>query len=204
MILPMLLAALACTGAPSETDPTETDTADTSDTSDTDGAGGDVVTLTTTLGAIEIALDTEAAPVTTANFLAYVDAGFYDGDDGQGATLFHRVIPDFMAQGGGVLASGTMKTTLAPIANESDNGLSNLRGTVAMARTNDPNSATSQFFINVVDNDFLNVDGAYPPGYAVFGTVTAGMDVVDAITLVPRNRDDRPNEDVVISDCERK
>ena len=109
------------------------------------------VRLSTRLGTMTFRMLTNDAPISVANFLAYVDAGFYDGQDGQGATTFHRVIPDFMVQGGGVLASGQRKSTRPPIINESTNGLENRRGTVAFARTNDPNSATSQFFVNVVD-----------------------------------------------------
>jgi peptidyl-prolyl cis-trans isomerase A (cyclophilin A) len=137
------------------------------------------VVLATSLGEITLELDAERAPVTVANFLAYVGAGHYDG------TVFHRVIADFMIQGGGFTADLRQKPARPPIALESRNGLSNLRGAVAMARTADPNSATSQFFINVVDNprlDFPSFDGH---GYAVFGRVVAGMDVVDRIRAVP-------------------
>jgi cyclophilin family peptidyl-prolyl cis-trans isomerase len=142
--------------------------------------GPPTVTLETSLGDIVIELDEEAAPITTANFLAYVETGFYDGNDGQGATIFHRVIPNFMIQGGGLTAEMTNKATMPPIVNESGNGLSNVRGSIAMARTNDPDSATAQFFINVVDNFGLDD----PPGYAVFGAVVQGMDVVDTIVAV--------------------
>jgi peptidyl-prolyl cis-trans isomerase A (cyclophilin A) len=139
--------------------------------------GNPVVVLETTLGNIEIELDAQKAPISTANFLAYVDSGHYDG------TVFHRVIPDFMIQGGGFDDSLTQKSTKAPIKNEADNGLKNLRGTVAMARTNVVDSATSQFFINLKDNDFLN-HGGRDFGYAVIGKVTSGMDVVDKIAAV--------------------
>jgi len=137
------------------------------------------VVLVTSLGEITLELDAERAPVTVANFLAYVHAGHYDG------TLFHRVIADFMIQGGGFTEDLRQKPTRPPIAIESRNGLRNLRGAVAMARSADPNSATSQFFINVVDNprlDFPSFDGH---GYAVFGRVVAGIEVVDRIRAVP-------------------
>jgi peptidyl-prolyl cis-trans isomerase A (cyclophilin A) len=134
-----------------------------------------VVVLETTMGEIVLELDGVKAPITTANFLKYVESGHYDG------TVFHRVIPRFMIQGGGFTADLKEKDTLAPIKNESGNGLSNVRGTVAMARTNDPNSATAQFFINHVDNKPLDTYGG---GYAVFGKVIKGMDVVDKIAAV--------------------
>jgi cyclophilin family peptidyl-prolyl cis-trans isomerase len=161
--------------------------------------GSNVVVLETTLGQIEIELDAQKAPISTANFLAYVDAGHYDG------TIFHRVIPGFMIQGGGFDASFKQKSTQGPIKNEFGNGLYNQRGTISMARTSDPNSATSQFFINLKDNDFLN----QPPGYAVFGKVTAGMDVVDKIAAVQTGAkgpfgQDAPQTDVVITKARRK
>jgi peptidyl-prolyl cis-trans isomerase A (cyclophilin A) len=137
------------------------------------------VKLATSMGDITIALDKAKAPKTVDNFLAYVKAGHYDG------TVFHRVIADFMIQGGGMDADMKEKPTKPPIPLESGNGLSNLRGTVAMARTMDPNSATSQFFINVVDNTRLDKAQARDGnGYAVFGKVVAGMDVVDKIRAV--------------------
>src|SRR6185503_1355224 len=126
---------------------------------------------------ILIALEPDAAPVSVQNVLAYVRAGHYDG------TIFHRVIPGFMAQGGGFDAQLKQKAVRAPIKNESANGLSNRRGTLAMARTGDPDSATAQFFINVADNPRLDFHGA--AGYAVFGEVVEGMDVVDRIVAVP-------------------
>ena len=139
------------------------------------------VNLQTNKGLIVIELYPDQAPQSVANFLAYVDAGFYDG------TIFHRVIPDFMIQGGGFTADLEKKETRAPIPNEADNGLKNERGTLAMARTNDPNSATAQFFINHKDNAFLDHSGKTPRGwgYAVFGRVTDGMSVVDAIATTP-------------------
>jgi len=134
----------------------------------------DTVKLETSLGNIEIELDAAKAPKTVANFEQYVKEGFYDG------TVFHRVIPNFMVQGGGMLPSLKEKPTHKPIANESHNGLSNTVGTIAMARTSDPNSATAQFFINVKDNPFLDQGD----GYAVFGHVVSGMDVVEKIKNV--------------------
>ena len=138
------------------------------------------VKLATSMGDIVIELDAAKAPKTVDNFLQYVKAGHYDG------TVFHRVINDFMIQGGGMTADLKEKATRAPIVLESKNGLTNDRGTVAMARTNDPNSASAQFFINVKDNGFLNQAQARDGnGYAVFGKVIAGMEVVDKIRAVP-------------------
>ncbi len=143
-------------------------------------AGNPTVEMETTKGKIVIELFAEKAPDTVKNFLSYVDAKFYDG------TIFHRVIPNFMIQGGGFTSDMKKKSTNAPIKNEADNGLKNDRGTIAMARTGDPHSATAQFFINTVNNDFLNYKSKTQQGwgYAVFGKVTAGMDVVDAISSV--------------------
>jgi cyclophilin family peptidyl-prolyl cis-trans isomerase len=138
------------------------------------------VKLATSLGDIVIELDAAKAPKTVENFVNYVKAGHYNG------TVFHRVIPTFMIQGGGMTADMKEKPTRAPIPLESKNGLSNVRGSVAMARTNDPNSATSQFFINVNDNDRLDAANARDGnGYAVFGKVVSGMEVVDKIRAVP-------------------
>ena len=156
------------------------------------------VRLETSSGVIVLALDAAKAPVTVANFLAYVDAGHYDG------TLFHRVIPGFMIQGGGFDRDFRQKETRAPIENEAGNGLKNLRGTVAMARTNDPHSATAQFFINSVDNGFLDHTAKNPAGwgYAVFGRVTEGLEVVDAIsqakTGAKNGHQDAPVEPVLL------
>ena len=133
--------------------------------------------LETSMGMIEIELFDKEAPVTAKNFLAYADAGFFDG------TIFHRVIPNFMIQGGGFTPDLRQKRGRAPIQNEAKNGLKNERGTLAMARTSDINSATSQFFINLSNNTFLD-HGARDFGYAVFGRVTRGMDVVDRIAGV--------------------
>ena len=160
------------------------------------------VKLTTNLGEIIIQLDAEKAPVSSANFLTYVNEGFYNG------TIFHRIIPDFMAQGGGFDTSFNQKAVHAPIKNEADNGLKNTRGTLAMARTNDPNSATAQFFINLKDNTFLNHTGknASGWGYAVFGEVIEGMDVVDAMAKQPTgNRgghQDVPKTDIIMEKAE--
>lgn len=138
------------------------------------------VRLATSMGDIVVELDAEKAPKSSANFLQYVKAGHYSG------TIFHRVIPTFMVQGGGFTPEMVQKPVKPPIALESRNGLKNLRGTLAMARTGDPNSATSQFFINVVDNAFLDAENSRDGhGYAVFGRVIEGMDVVDRIKAVP-------------------
>ncbi|MBF0154279.1 MAG: peptidyl-prolyl cis-trans isomerase [Magnetococcales bacterium] len=137
-----------------------------------------MVVLTTSMGDITVELDAAKAPITVKNFLTYVDEGFYDG------TIFHRVIPSFMAQCGGMLPDMKEKKGHSPIKNEADNGLKNVRGTLAMARTQVVDSATSQFFINVADNAFLD-HGGRDFGYAVFGRVVAGMDVVDKIVGVP-------------------
>lgn len=143
-------------------------------------AHAQTVVLTTTAGEIRIAVDATNAPKSAANFLAYVKAGHYNG------TIFHRVISDFMVQGGGFTPKMDQKPTKAPIPLESRNGLRNVRGSLAMARTGDPNSATAQFFINVVDNGFLDADQSRDgQGYAVFAQVVAGMDVVDKIRAVP-------------------
>lgn len=141
-------------------------------------AANTVVEMKTSMGSIEIELFNDKAPISAKNFESYVKDNFYNG------TVFHRVIPDFMIQGGGMDVKMTEKQTRAPIQNESYNGLKKTRGTLAMARTNHPNSATSQFFINTVDNDFLN-KSQMNAGYAVFGKVTKGMNVVDQITKVP-------------------
>lgn len=160
------------------------------------------VKLTTNLGEIVIQLNTEKAPLSSANFLTYVNEGFYNG------TIFHRVIPDFMAQGGGFDTSFNQKTVHAPIKNEANNGLVNSRGTLAMARTNDPNSATAQFFINYKDNSFLNHSSQTSSGwgYAVFGEVIEGMNVVDAMAKeATGNRNghqDVPKSDIIIEKAE--
>jgi peptidyl-prolyl cis-trans isomerase B (cyclophilin B) len=156
------------------------------------------VLLKTNKGDITLSLDAVKAPMTVANFLQYVKSGHYDG------TIFHRVIDNFMIQGGGMTAGLKEKSSGAQIENEANNGLKNERGTVAMARTGDPHSATAQFFINVNDNDFLNhtAPNAQGWGYAVFGKVTDGLDVVDAIRKVKTGNagfhQDVPAEDVLI------
>ena len=139
------------------------------------------VRLKTSMGDIVISLEPQKAPETVENFLSYVRDGFYDG------TIFHRVIDGFMIQGGGFTTDYTKKPTREPIANEADNGLQNVRGSIAMARTSDPHSATAQFFINVADNDFLNhtAQTSQGWGYVVFGMVIEGMDVVDQIKATP-------------------
>ncbi|MDO8828449.1 peptidylprolyl isomerase [Methylophaga sp.] len=162
------------------------------------GSSQPKVKLTTNHGDIVIALNADKAPETVKNFIQYVEAGFYDG------TIFHRVIENFMIQGGGFDESFQQKKTEAPIQNEADNGLSNKLGSIAMARTGDPHSATAQFFINTKDNDFLNYRGKTMQdwGYAVFGEVIEGMDVVDAIrkvnTTMRGGHQDVPAEAVVI------
>ena len=156
------------------------------------------VALDTNHGTIVLELFSAEAPKTVENFLQYVGAGFFDG------TLFHRVIPNFMIQGGGFDGQQRQKPTRPPIPNEADNGLTNQRGTIAMARTNDPHSATAQFFINLKDNGFLNHTGKNPQGwgYTVFGRVVEGMDVVDQIakarTAPGRISEAVPQEAVVI------
>jgi cyclophilin family peptidyl-prolyl cis-trans isomerase len=160
------------------------------------------VLIETSLGPIKVELDGDKAPVTVANFLAYVDDQFYDD------TVFHRVIPDFMIQGGGFAPGLRQKTTKAAIKNESANGLLNKRGTLAMARTSAPDSATAQFFINVKDNSFLDKANAQDKvGYCVFGKVVEGLDVVDKIKAVPTGRrgmhENVPLQDVTIQSVRR-
>jgi cyclophilin family peptidyl-prolyl cis-trans isomerase len=158
------------------------------------------VVMETSLGSITIELDSDKAPITVANFLQYVDDKHYDG------TIFHRVISNFMIQGGGMEPDLRQKKTRAAIQNEASNGLSNKRGTIAMARTSDPHSATCQFFINVVDNGGLDKSSGND-GYCVFGKVTAGMDVVDKIKAVRTTsrggHKDVPSDDVVITSIRR-
>ncbi|WKE64151.1 peptidylprolyl isomerase [Gallaecimonas kandeliae] len=161
-----------------------------------------MVILHTNFGDIKIKLDADKAPQTVANFKQYVEDGFYDN------TIFHRVIDGFMIQGGGFEPGMKQKSTRAPIKNEADNGLTNKKGTIAMARTPDPHSATAQFFINVKDNDFLNFQSASSQGYGycVFGEVVEGMDVIDKIKAVATGshgfHQDVPLEDVVIEGAE--
>ena len=159
-----------------------------------------MVKLQTSMGDIVIELNEQAAPVTVKNFFGYVEDGFFDGK------IFHRVIRDFMIQGGGFTAKMEQGQTRDPIKNEAGNGLKNDRGTIAMARTNDPDSATAQFFINHKNNDFLNFADKGNPGYAVFGKTVEGMDVVDAIasvqTTTQAGMGDVPVEPVVIISAE--
>ena len=154
------------------------------------------ITFKTNQGNIVIALDTDAAPETSANFAQYARDGFYDD------TIFHRVIPNFMIQGGGFTADMQQKATRDNIKNEADNGLKNVVGSIAMARTNEPHSASSQFFINVKDNAFLDYPGQDGWGYCVFGQVTEGLDVVQAIAAVATTRQaghsDVPVEAIIV------
>ena len=164
--------------------------------------GNPAVVIETSMGDVTIELNKEKAPVTVENFLAYVKAGYYKG------TIFHRVIKGFMIQGGGFGLDMQRKATRSPIVNEAKNGLKNTRGTIAMARTADPDSATSQFFINTVDNQSLDYSPS-SPGYAVFGKVTAGMDVVEKIEAGPTGakapfQKDVPLKTVLIKDVRVK
>jgi cyclophilin family peptidyl-prolyl cis-trans isomerase len=160
----------------------------------------DMIRFDTTLGSFTVDLFEKDAPVTTQNFLEYVDSGHFTD------TVFHRVIPGFVIQGGGMTADMRQKSTRAPIRNEADNGVKNRRGSLSMARTNDPNSATSQFFVNLVDNTSLD-QGRGSAGYAVFGCVVAGMDVIDQIARVKTGRrgghDDVPVDPVVVKSVTR-
>lgn len=159
-----------------------------------------MIKLTTTHGDILIELNSEKAPATCANFEQYVRDGHYNG------TIFHRVIQGFMIQGGGMSADFAQKSTRAPIQNEANNGLKNVTGAIAMARTADPHSASAQFFINVSDNDFLDYPGQDGWGYTVFGQVTDGMDVVNTIKDVPtgnrQGHQDVPVDPVIIHKAE--
>lgn len=162
------------------------------------------VVIETNFGNFTIALDSERAPKSVENFLRYVDDGHYEG------TIFHRVIDGFMVQGGGYDATFERKSTRDPVENEAHNGVKNKRGTVAMARTSEPNSATAQFFVNVADNAFLDHKSKEPRdyGYAVFGTVTEGMDVIEKIKAVKTGasgpfQKDAPSENVVIRSAKR-
>ena len=171
----------------------------TGPSTDAPAGGSPVVVLNTSLGDIVLELDAAKAPISVENFLGYVDAGFFDG------TIFHRVIADFMIQGGGFTETMEQKKTRAPITNEATNGLRNEPGTVAMARTSDPHSATAQFFINLKGNDFLNNSAV---GYAVFGAVHEGMDVLAKIAAVPTGNksghQDVPIKPVLILSAKRK
>ena len=162
-----------------------------------------MITILTSMGEIKLELDAENAPITVENFLSYVDSGHYDN------TIFHRVIPGFVIQGGGMVSGMQEKGTGTPIQNEADNGLKNLIGAICMARTNDPHSATAQFFINLKDNQSLDHTEKTESGwgYAVFGRVVSGMDVVEKIAAVDTGNvgyhSDVPLEDVVLEKAER-
>jgi cyclophilin family peptidyl-prolyl cis-trans isomerase len=169
----------------------------------TDTSTMTMIKFTTNQGDITLELNTEKAPKTVANFVAYIEAGFFNG------VIFHRIIPNFMAQGGGFTTDFQQKSTKDPIENEADNGLKNDLGTIAMARTGDPHSATGQFFINLKDNDFLNHSSKTQQGwgYAVFGKVTEGMDVVNKMAAIPTGSGgmfptDVPQEEVIIEKAE--
>jgi len=159
-----------------------------------------MITFKTTLGEVKIELDFDNAPVTAKNFQQYAEDGFYNG------TIFHRVIKGFMAQGGGFASGMDEKNSRESIKNEANNGLANARGTLAMARTQEPHSASAQFFINLADNDFLNFksEDVQGWGYCVFGKVVEGMDIVDKMTLVDTGRmgfhDDVPKEEILIEE----
>jgi len=159
-----------------------------------------MIRIETTLGNFTIEFFEKEAPISVANFLAYIDDGFFDG------TIFHRIVPGFVIQGGGFTEDMSQKRTKPAIKNEADNGLKNARGTLSMARTNDINSATSQFFVNLKDNDFLDhTRGNF--GYAVFARVTKGLEVIDAIAAVETGRkrgmDDVPLEPVIMTSVRR-
>ena len=195
LLLALYVTAPGCSGASSE-DKEKTVTADTKNI---------VVVISTNKGPIEVELDAGAAPATVANFLKYADEGFYDN------TIFHRVIPAFMIQGGGFDSDYGRKETHAPIKNEADNGLRNLSGTIAMARTSVVDSATSQFFLNVKDNPFLDHKAPTPSGhgYAVFGKIVSGMDVMRAIEKTPTSSrgaafTNAPVDAVIIESVKRK
>lgn len=193
LILAVAVAGLCLIGCDEEAD---VSTAPDKDKTEDKPVGMKYVELVTNKGKIVLEIDGQKAPVTSANFLRYLKENFYDG------TIFHRVIPGFMIQGGGFLPGMMKKPAHDPIINESSNGLKNTRGTIAMARTNAPNSATCQFFINVVDNHRLNYVSDARPGYAVFGKVIEGMEVVDEIANVRTGQAgsyrDVPVEPVVI------
>ena len=157
-----------------------------------------MILMKTSKGDIKIELDAEKAPNTVANFMKYVESGHYSN------TIFHRVIDNFMIQGGGFTANMAQKNAPHTVDNEANNGLKNDRGTIAMARTSDPHSAGAQFFINVKDNDFLNFSAPTQQGwgYCVFGKVVEGMDVVDAIKVVPVGRQDVPNDVITITEIQ--
>jgi peptidyl-prolyl cis-trans isomerase B (cyclophilin B) len=194
--LPLLWVLAGCTSGESNATPS-TSAASTEQTS----RAQTMIRMHTNHGVITLQLDTENAPKTTANFLQYADDGHFNG------TIFHRVIPGFMIQGGGFEPGMQEKNTREPVENEAKNGLKNKTGTIAMARTMDPHSATAQFFINVNNNSFLDYPGQDGWGYCVFGEVTEGLDIVMDIAKVKTGRsgfhDDVPVDDVVIEKIER-
>ena len=198
LFAPLFILGCASTNSAiaSQTQPNSTSNANTQETT---MSNMPLVELETSMGNITIELNEEKAPKTVENFLNYVKSGHYDG------TIFHRIIDGFMIQGGGMDAEMNEKATNAPVENEADNGLKNDAGTIAMARTQDPHSATSQFFVNVKDNDFLNHSGKNMQGwgYTVFGKVTSGMDVIEKMRGVPTGRfgmhADVPKEPVIIN-----
>lgn len=198
----LCLLALVLVGCPPHGD----DDDDSAVTDDDDSAPSeDRVVVVTSMGTFTVELFLEEAPITSENFLTYVDEGFFDGQDGLGATIFHRVIADFVIQGGGHTEAGAAKDTHPAIVNEaSDSGLSNVRGTLSMARTNAPDTATSQWFVNLVDNTFLDPGESTPDGYAVFAEVVDGMDVVDSIGLVATDGADQPLVPVVMQSVTRE
>ena len=163
-------------------------------------AADPVVVMKTNEGTIEITLDPTHAPISTANFLSYVDKKFYDG------LLIYRDVKGFVAQGGGLSPQGSGKPEDAPIKNEAKNGLHNTRGTISMARTNDPNSATTQFFLNFVDNSTGKLDpgGFSPEGYAVFGKITKGLDVLDKMEALAGPGDGPPTQEILLISAKRK
>jgi peptidyl-prolyl cis-trans isomerase A (cyclophilin A) len=181
-----------------------------SDATDSTGAGegggggsslaeaGTTVVLETSLGRVRLALEAEKAPLAVSNFLTYVDEGFYDG------TLFHRVLPGSIVQGGKEGTDGVDKPVHSPVPNESSNGLSNLRGTLAAARRSAPDSATSSFYVNVADNSYLDYPQHNGSGYTVFGHVLEGLEVMDAISQVARDASDRPLTPVVLQSARRE
>jgi peptidyl-prolyl cis-trans isomerase A (cyclophilin A) len=190
-----LLLSFACGGGDAR-EPGAADKEEAAAPTDCRGGTSDTVVISTSMGDIEVELYPEQAPITTANFLEYVESCFYDG------TIIHRVVPGFVLQGGGYTATMQRKGTRAPITNEAANGLLNERGTLSMARTADVNSATSQFFINLVGNTILD-HGVRDFGYAVFARVTSGMDVVDRIAQVP-TRGEQPEQPVIIRSARRQ
>jgi cyclophilin family peptidyl-prolyl cis-trans isomerase len=191
LIVSALIAILLQTGCDRQPKETEKPTQKGEKNMTTQGKTVTKVKISTSKGDIVVELNEEKAPITCKNFLQYVADKHYDG------TIFHRVINGFMIQGGGMTADMRQKSTRPPIINEAKNGLKNDRGTIAMARTSDPGSATSQFFINHKNNDFLNF-GVRDAGYAVFGKVVEGMDVVDAIANIKTRPGDVPTETVLI------